>query len=453
MKQHTIGYRFIVLGFICLLLSISFGLIASLQYIFPNLLADRLSFQQTRPLHVFLAVNWIFACVTGIMYQYMPEVAGKQLYSPLFAKVHFGLMSLTILIATVGFSMGSFSGREYLEFPPWVTIIIIAYWVLFCINFLRTVNPKLKGAPVYIWSWSVGLIFFLITIVEAHLWLLPFFNDNIIRDVTVQWKANGSMVGAWNMLIYGTAMFAMERITGKKEIGHQKTSFAFFFLGLTNLMFNWGHHTYIVPASPVVKEVSYIISMTELILFVNIIMKWKKGLLRDANDTNPLAKRFFMSADRWILLNLALAIAISVPYINQYTHGTQITVAHAMGATIGINTTLLLASVTFIFENKLKDIGKKIIIAGLRTMNVSLLLFWASLIAAGIIRSIATQQNEYFSVMTPKLLPYLRSFSVFGVFLVIGIMAMSFTYLRVIIGADRHSVKDEIGQSVPVTSQ
>lgn len=434
MKKHIVADSFIILGFTCLLLSISFGLIASLQYIFPQLLIDRLSFQHTRPLHVFLAVNWIFSCVTGIIYRYMPMVAQRDLYSSKLAKAHFFLTLTTIIIAVVGFCTGHFSGREYLEFPPWITSIIILYWVLFSINFIKTIKPlQLKDQPVYIWSWVAGLVFFLITIIEAHLWLLPYFSHNAIRDITVQWKANGSMVGAWNMLIYGSSMYAMEKISGRKDIGHQKTSFAFYFLGLTNLMFNWGHHTYIVPANPWIKEISYIISMTELILFANIIMKWKKGLVNDASNKYFLTTRFMKTADRWIMLNLVLGIAISVPYINQYTHGTQITVAHAMGATIGINTMLLLASVSYLFEARLTIPVRKMASAGLAVMNVSLFLFWSSLLLAGITKSIEIQHNTHFATISAKVQPYLRGFSIAGIFLVLGICTVAFILIKAII--------------------
>ena len=76
----------------------------------------------------------------------------------------------------------------------------------------------------------------------------------------------GSMVGSWNMLVYGTAMFAMEKSLETKKSINLKLHFSFYFLGLTNLMFNWGHHTYIVPASPTVKLIAYSISMTELLI-------------------------------------------------------------------------------------------------------------------------------------------------------------------------------------------
>jgi nitric oxide reductase subunit B len=359
-------------------------------------------------------------------------VAGRALYSHQLARVHFLLQSLTIFIAVSGFCMGFFSGREYLEFPPWLSSLIIIYWVLFAINFLMTIRPRLASAPVYIWSWCTGLLFFFITMIEAHLWLLPYFNDNIIRDLTVQWKANGSMVGAWNMLIYGTAMYAMEQITGDRKMGHQKISFAFYFLGLTNLMFNWGHHTYIVPANPIVKQVAYIISMTELVLLANILWQWKNSYKKSGNTGYPLAYRFFKVADTWILLNLILAIAISVPYINQYTHGTQITVAHAMGATIGINTMLLLASVTFIFEKQLHDRARKTIGIGLTVMHYSLLFFWISLLGAGIARAIALHEGNYFAQVSRKIMPYLAGFSASGVVLMVGICLIAFSFIKTI---------------------
>ncbi|MBX2906138.1 MAG: cbb3-type cytochrome c oxidase subunit I [Taibaiella sp.] len=432
MKQKAIANRFIVLGFACLLLSISFGLIASFKYLIPNFPDDILSFQHTRPLHVFLAVSWIFAAVTGIIYRYIPDISGRPLYSVPLAKTHFSLQLATIVIAVSGFFTGHFSGREYLEFPPWITVIIILYWIMFVTNFVLTVKPVLKTAPVYVWMWCTGLLFFLITIVEANLWLLPHFNNNIVRDITVQWKANGSMVGAWNMLIYGSTMFAMQQITGDSKMGYNKISFAFYFLGLTNLMFNWGHHTYVVPAHPAVKQVAYIISMTELAFLANIMLNWRANFSKKPIEAYRLSFLFFRAADIWVLLNLILAIAISIPYINQYTHGTQITVAHAMGATIGINSLLLMGSVTFLFEKQMKSKWNKTILRGLRAIHVSLLFFWISLIGAGVMRAVALYQHYYFAQVSKRMLPFLQLFSMSGIFLAIGIGVVSYMFIKVI---------------------
>lgn len=192
-------------------------------------------------------------------------------------------------------------------------------------------------------------------------------------------------------------------------------------------MFNWGHHTYIVPAEPWVKNVSYIISMTELLILGNIILSWKKSVNTAIKNYYIIHYRFLLAADVWIFLNLILAIIISVPAINLYTHGTHITVAHAMGATIGINTMILLASVFYILSAE----NEKFIPSNINKMNVgfwltniSLLVFWISLIAAGVIKAMQMQlgATSNFREVMDNLSTVFHVFTFAGITLFIGIL-------------------------------
>ena len=418
MDHKKLGSLFIVLGLSSLLLGLFFGSIGGLQYILPPFLKEQLSFQKTRPLHVYLVINFIFSTAAGCIYYFLPAASGKKLYSLKLGIIQFSLQVFILLIIVSFFFAGKFSGREYLEFPPWISLIILGSWILFMINFFKTIPLSFNHVPVYIWSWSTGLIFYFITMTEAHLWLLPYFNNNIVRDLTVQWKALGSMVGSWNMLVYGTSMFVMESISGDKKINQSKTAFFFYFLGLTNLMFNWGHHTYIVPSSPIVKEVSFIISMTELLILGKIIYNFRKSYIEAKLKFHHLPFRLLSFSDGWIFLNLLLAITISIPAINLYTHGTHITVAHAMGATIGINTMLLLGSVFFILDElneSLMEKLKKYFGFSIVLLNISLIIFWISLIGSGIAKSVDMQQKNFFAVIMDHLQPYFRVFTFSGI--------------------------------------
>ena len=418
MDHKKLGSLFIVLGLSSLLLGLFFGSIGGLQYILPPFLKEQLSFQKTRPLHVYLVINFIFSTAAGCIYYFLPAATGKKLYSLKLGIIQFSLQVFILLIIVSFFFAGKFSGREYLEFPPWISLIILGSWILFMINFFKTIPLSFNHVPVYIWSWSTGLIFYFITMTEAHLWLLPYFNNNIVRDLTVQWKALGSMVGSWNMLVYGTSMFVMESISGDKKINQSKTAFFFYFLGLTNLMFNWGHHTYIVPSSPIVKEVSFIISMTELLILGKIIYNFRKSYIEAKLNFHHLPFRLLSFSDGWIFLNLLLAITISIPAINLYTHGTHITVAHAMGATIGINTMLLLGSVFFILDElneSLMEKLKKYFGFSIVLLNISLIIFWISLIGSGIAKSVDMQQKNFFAVIMDHLQPYFRVFTFSGI--------------------------------------
>ena len=178
--------------------------------------------------------------------------------------------------------------------------------------------------------------------------------------------------------------------------------------------------------------------MTELVLLANIMITWSASFKKAPVAGYNLAYRFFRTADVWVLLNLVLAIGISIPYINQYTHGTQITVAHAMGATIGINTLLLMGCITFFCEKQLNAYSQKAINLGLKVIHFSLFFFWLSLIAAGITRSLALQQQNYFAQLSKRVLPYLKIFSISGFFLIIGICMVSLTYIRVFLSGKFH---------------
>lgn len=426
---------FLMLALSYLLFGLALGVIGSFQYILPGFLKDKLSFQQTRPLHVYLVITWIFTAAQAGIYYYLPRVAKRPIWWMKGVWLHLFLQAAVSLSIITCFFLGYFGGREYLEFPPVIGIFIFLSWLPFAVNFFFTLKPNYKNAPVYIWSWSTGIIFFFITLSESYLWLIDYFNNNAVRDVTIQWKALGSMVGSWNMLVYGTGIYMMERTSGDEKPARSPMAFFFYFLGLANLMFNWGHHTYIVPAAPWVKNVAYIISMTELLILAHLIMQWRRTMTRARKHYHLLPYRLLSYADIWILLNLALAIVISVPAWNYFTHGTHITVAHAMGATIGINTMLLFASVFFIIQKEnpvLLERRKKLINVGILTTNISLLLFWISLLGSGIVKISAKLDHKGFYDIMEKCMPWFKLFAYSGVFIFVGLLILIVASLSIL---------------------
>lgn len=243
--------------------------------------------------------------------------------------------------------------------------------------------------PVYYWMWGTGIVLMIFHFTEAHLWILPYFRENYIQNLTMQWKAGGAYVGAWNMLVYGLSMFVMEKSSGNDFYSQSKTAFFFFFLGLVNVMFNWAHHVYPVPNANWIRFVAYAISMTEWIILLRIIYLWRKDLSKEKKKHFSVSYSLMMLSDLWIFINLFLAILISIPALNLFTHGTHITVAHSMGTIIGINTTILLSSICFILE-KIKPISEKIkkqISFGIKIFNISFILLFATLLIMGVERT------------------------------------------------------------------
>jgi nitric oxide reductase subunit B len=425
--------KFIVAGLILLSAGFLFGLTGALQYILPGFLKQVFSFERTRPLHVSSIVFWILLCAIGAVFVYLQQHTGKKIYSPLLLRIQLGLFVIDIILIMVSYCFGVFGGREYWEFNPLLAIPIIAGWLLFGYNFIRSVG-SMKNQPVYVWMWLTGIVFFLFTFLESYLWIFPYFSKHIVNDMTVQWKSYGSMVGAWNMLIYGSSLFLMEKISGNKLYARSKIAFILYGTGLFNLMFNWGHHIYTLPTHHYIQYISYAVSMTELFILGRIIFQWKSTLTAAQKYGHHMAYRFLWLADTWIFLNLLLAILMSIPAVNVYTHGTHITVAHAMGTTIGINSFLLLGIACDILQDACVParLNTRLLKKGLQLTNGSLFVFWIALIAAGIVKSkwqMSTVKPTYIELMQ-QLRPYFMTFFFAGIGLTTGFMVIIIPLLR-----------------------
>lgn len=418
--KKPISHLFILTGLFLLFATLTFGVIGALQYVFPGLYRNAFSFEKIRPLHVSSAVFWILMTAIGSVLFYLSKVRNG-LWSIKLPKWQWVLFTSAVMVILITYTMGIFGGREYWEFHPYLALPIILAWILFLINVIKTIK-NFRKQPVYIWMWLTGTVFFLFTYLESYLWLIPYFRSNIVHDMTIQWKSYGSMVGCWNMLIYGCSIYLMDKISGSDKYSYSSISFALYFLGLFNLMFNWGHHIYTLPAPKYIQYVSYGVSMTELLLLGRIIYFWKSSVNTARKHYHILSYRFLLAADLWIFLTLILAIAMSIPAINIYTHGTHITVAHTMGATIGINTFLLLALVCNIF-NIHKPITEKQVTTGLYITLIALPIFWISLIIAGVLKSNWQMHhtNEIpFSAMMQSLHPFFVVFLISGILLTVG---------------------------------
>ena len=435
--KNQIGLSFVKLALFSLLGALFFGCIGAFQYILPDLLKEFFPFHKIRPLHVSLVVAWIFLASVGVIYHELPKILNRPLFSNKLANWHYWIFLITGIIIIVSYLFGYFGGREYWAFSPILAIPILISWIFLIINFITSIKDfKVElGSdnsettkmvwPVYIWMWATGIVFFFLTFTEAYLWLIPYFRENIIGELTVQWKAYGSLVGSWNMLVYGLAIYVMEK-TSNTRISLKPITYSLFFLGFFNLLLGWSHHIYILPAAKWVRLVGYAMSMTELIVLAKIIWDWKGLINQGKKHIDSISYRFLLASDFWIVINLILAILISIPAINIFTHGTHITVAHAMGSTIGINSMILFAAIFYmISENRKEEFNKaqlKLIYRGFWITNISLVIFWVSLIFSGVLKSYYTFQNLSFQQIISNLHSYFEVFAISGLALFIGII-------------------------------
>ena len=428
-NKINIGNIFLLSALLMLVLGLCFGLLAATIYIYPDFLKQQIGFISLRPLHVSSAMFWIILGATGCIYNGM-KIYITHVKTKIIGIIQWILWLVAIAGIITSYFIKDFGGREYWEFNAVWALPIAMAWILFLINFSSLVY-KIKNWPVYIWMWLTGILFFLFTFTENYLWVFSYFREHFITDMTIQWKVNGSLVGSWNQILYGTAIFLMDKISNTKNSGRSKFAY---FTGLFNLMFNWGHHIYTLPTEKYIRYIGYIVSMTEWAFFIKIVYDWKSSINTIQKHYHYFPYRFIMAADIWVFINMGQAILMSIPAINIYTHGTHVTVAHAMGTTIGINSMILLAACfEFLNFNTVDNPKKrKYLNVVFWALQLSLLIFWLSLNIAGIQKGIwqlSLQQISY-SKMMASLTPYFISFVISGLGLMITLSAFAFLLIK-----------------------
>jgi nitric oxide reductase subunit B len=432
MNTNRYPFYFIAAGLMSLLLGLLCGLLAGFQYVVPDFIKQALPFTALRPLHTLFVVSWVLLTAIGGIYYYLSRNSNEKPTNQLLVKTHFWIFILTGFGIALSYLFLNFAGKEYLEFPSYFYFPIVSGWLLFGIQYFKTLAATFKTWPVYYWMWATGIVMMIYHFTEAHLWLLPYFKSHFIQNTALQWKAGGSYVGSWNMLVYGTAIYVMAKISGDDGYAKSGKGFFFYFLGLTNLMFGWAHHVYIVPTAPWIRYLAYGISMTEWIILASIIYDWKKDLAKAPSIRFPMAYQFMRLADFWVFLNIILALLISIPAINLFTHGTHITVAHSMGTTIGINTLILLSSVTYILESNQYSFSVSKIRFGIRLFQTSFVLFWGCLLLMGVRKAHWTFFNQAlsFSQFQDAMHWFYLLFVLFGLGIFIGLYRIVFELLN-----------------------
>ena len=176
--------------------------------------------------------------------------------------------------------------------------------------------------------------------------------------------------------------------------------------------------------------------MSEWVVLAYMLSQWILSLNKTEKKNNTLAYRMLMITDVWIFINILIAVLISIPSFNHFTHGTHVTVAHSMGTTIGINTPILLASVMFFLSRITKKEHtrkrSKLIFAGMLLFNISLFVFLSSLIGAGFIKGqwMYSENANIYSELMEEIMPYLYIFVASGFVIFLSLVLMVVPLLK-----------------------
>lgn len=427
----------------CVVLALVGGALSVLHYLptmSPGLQESGLGLARLRPIHTAFASTWIYGAAIAVMYHWLHHQGGGLDRGDLRRFWFHNLCWIGAGVAIlVTLAMGVTTGREYVGFHPAIAAVLLLGWFAFAWNFLKRIRKSFWAQPVYVYQWTVGVLFFVYTFVEWHAYLLPGVGDNPVRDLQLQWKSCGTLVGSFNFLVYGCLLYANERITGDKSYGQSAIGFSLFGVGCLNSFTNFAHHTYHLPGDHTVKWIAFVVSMAEaLILFHllgGILKTMAKRMKATAWDTTT---GYFTSARWWTAWMLVGGILISVPTLNSYIHGTHAVVAHAMGTELGIDSMVLFGAITFLLHEIYQgcpDAKRRICNGGVRYQTWFLNGAMVVLVGWLTISGVATGVTRFEGQPTPLwVTEWSWLFPVAGFAVALGILLVLWRWIPLLLG-------------------
>jgi nitric oxide reductase subunit B len=349
--SQKLAMKYFTVAMALFVAQILFGLIAGLQFLYPDLLYNKLDFNVNRMVHINAMIVWMLYGFIGSVYWLLEEESGTEMVGLKLGNLAFWLMTVAVTIVVLVYlivqvgpgEMKSIwfinEGREYIEAPRWADIGIVVCMLIFFYNVAATF---MKGK----WSGISGvLVLDLVALAGLYLFGM-FYNTNISMDqywwwwvihmwVEATWEVLVGCIMAWGLMktlgvsrrIVTTWLYievAMMFGSGILGLGHH-----YFWIGTPEYWFTIGGFFSALEPVPLVAMVVHAV--------------YDAGTHGFRSNNHPalawiIAHAFgnFFGAGVWGFMH-------TLPQINLYTHGTQWTASHGHFAFFGAYATIIIA--------------------------------------------------------------------------------------------------------------
>ena len=348
---QRLALKYFLVAMVLFVAQMLFGLLAGLQFLYPEFLYGVLDFNVNRMVHINAMIVWMLYGFIGSVYWLVEDEAGVELVGAKLANINFWILTSAVAVVVVvylvvqvgpGNQMSIWfinEGREYIEAPRWADIGIVVCMGVF---FYTVAGTVMKGR----WSGISGtLVLDLIALAGLYLAGM-FYTTNLSVDQFWWWWVVHLWVEAtWEVLVGCIMAWGLMKTLGaRREI---VTTWLYievammFGAGILGL----GHHYFWIGTPEYWLGIGGFFSALEPIPLVAMVVHavYDAGRHSFQSRNHPalawlIAHAFgnFLGAGVWGFIH-------TLPQINLYTHGTQWTTSHGHLAFFGAYATIVIA--------------------------------------------------------------------------------------------------------------
>lgn len=341
--SQRVAYAFFAASAILFLLQVLFGLIIAAQYVWPTLLMNELPFNVGRATHLNLLTFWALLGLMGATYYLVHDETDSELFSVPLAYVQLGVMLLAGVgaLASLWF-FGLSRGKPFTEAAmPWPWFIALGA-VLFLVNVGATIirARRWTAITVVLFGGMAGLS-------VLYLTNLPFFANLAVDYYWWWWLIHLWVEGTWELVAAAIMAYLLITQTGVERAKMHRWLYVEVSLVLFTGIIGIGHHYYWIGTPRYWLLWGALFSAFEPIPIA--LMAWDAFASmkrRGAAPTNRVAWYWLGGTAIGHLLGAGVwGFAMTLPQINKWTHGTQLTASHGHFAFYGAFAMLVLAAV------------------------------------------------------------------------------------------------------------
>lgn len=332
--SQRVAYPYFVVGLLLFVVQVIVGVWLALSYAFtmPQWLVDILPFSTTRAIHTNLLVLWLLLGFMGSTYFMIPEETGREIFSPALAYAQLALLVAVGVVALTGFVFGWTKGKPLLEIPYPLDYLVVAGALIFLFNVGTTIVRAGR------WTLIQGSLFGgLVFLAVMYLFNLPFYPNLSLDWYYWWWVIHLWVEGAWELVAAALTAWILIKITGVPRELVEKWLYVELGLFLLTGIAGTGHHYYWLGAPKYWLWVGGVFSALEPVpILLMLVDAWHYVRNRRAELDGRLV--FTLAIGMAILHFVGAGVwgfAHTLPPINYFTHGSQVTVAHGHLAFFG----------------------------------------------------------------------------------------------------------------------
>lgn len=431
-QSQRIAHWYFRIAMLLFVLQVIVGLWLAFNYTFtvPQSIVDVFPFSTARAMHTNLLVLWLLLGFMGGAYYITPEETGTEIFSLTLAWIQLVALTATGVTALIGFQFGWIQGRPLLEIPRPLDFVVVAGALIFLFNVGITMFKARRWTAIQ-GSLLGGLTFLAV----LYLFGIPFYRNAVIDWYYWWWVIHLWVEGAWELVTAAIIAFILMKITGVDRQVVEKWLYVelglFLFTGITGT----GHHYYWIGAPRYWLWFGGIFSALEPLPIVLMVIDTLKHVKeRKLEIRNPVVWTFAVGGAALHLLGAGVwGFMHTLPQVNYYTHGSQVTVSHGHLAFFGAYALLNLTVFYFAIPrlSKLETINPTLGKLGFWITSGAMFLMALTFGIAGVVQSYI-ERVVGMGYMTAQ--SYLRVWMgatfFIGIFFLIGVIIMTVDLLH-----------------------